>query len=261
MMAGQTRGAWRAHNTPSGSWLKGSWQGGPFQPHFSRMAASWVEFAADSTIGGITKRREASGGWLSPRKHAWGGGGRCPGKQPCTHTVEEKQNRERSCLHVKKRKVVRHCSSLWGKVMSRKRCGQSWLFDKENKDCCHLDLKNIQQEGKSRPSRTHGLVSSLLHQSSRAHLPLPVFSSLGCHPDTSFYVVITLSLHDPRFILSQTLNKNWFTNLWSFLILYCKPLNLISVYHCMINYTHLKMDVSTRLFSPFTFQHDQRAWL
>lgn len=80
MMAGQTRGAWRAHNTPSGSWLKGSWQGGPFQPHFSRMAASWVEFAADSTIGGITKRREASGGWLSPRKHACGGGGAMPRK-------------------------------------------------------------------------------------------------------------------------------------------------------------------------------------
>lgn len=102
-------------------------------------------------------------------------------------------------------------------------------------------------------------LSPVSSASSQTGLHCSVFSSPGCRLDTNFHIIIILSLHVHRFILNQTWNKTWFTNLLSF-ILDCKSLNLISGYHHTINYINLKIDFSTGFSHPLRFnmtkEHD-----
>lgn len=226
------------------------------------MAAYWAVCCC-CTSSGIVKWRKANGGgspWLLE------GQARRRNTAMYTHNWK-KWKMERSWLCVRNQRVVHDLTSLWGKVLSkkvlqsfqsRKRCFWSWLFEKENKDRHNLDCMNIQTVGQILVPKDTQL-SLVSPASLQKNLHRPVLYSPGRDSDINFYIII-LSLHVHHFVLNQTWNKNWFPNFSSFLILYCKLLNLISGYHHTINYIHLKIDFSKGLLSPFTFQHDQRAW-
>lgn len=227
------------------------------------MAAYWA-LCCRCAISGIVKWRQANGGG-SP----WLPEGEARRRNTAMYTHDwNKWKMERSWLCVKKQRVVHDLTSLWGKVVnkkalqslqSRKRCCRSWLFEKENKDRHNINSENIQTVGQIlvlKDTRLYPVPPASLQTS----LHCPVLASPGCCLDAHVYIIVTSSLHIHHFVLNQTWNKNWFPNLSSSFVLYCKPLNLISGYHHTINYIHLKIDFSKGLFSPFTFQRDQRAW-
>lgn len=178
---------------------------------------------------------------------------------------------ERSCLLVKKQKVVHGLTSFWGEVMNNK---GPWIYSEwKKKEVDRASFVTGEQKlqrircwgSRSKPGTQQpmALLSQATSVSSCA-LYLPVFSSSGCYFGhqllNHYYFITSLS---PLCFKSNFKQKLIYQPL-----IFCHFILQTSGSYCFcffnnytINYINLKIDFFPQDFSyPFIFQQDQRTW-